>query len=84
MADQYRTNLLRLRAIAFEVSSEGGLVSSNRELSEALKRNRIQHTFEEYEGNHINKAPERVETKLLPFFSRTLEFSAKATAAKSK
>lgn len=53
-------------------------------LTTVLKPNQIPHTFEEYEGDHSNKIPERVETRMLPFFSRTLEFSNKATAAKSK
>jgi len=29
-------------------------------------------TFETYEGNHTNKIPERIETKVLPFFSKNL------------
>ena len=84
MTDQYRTNLLRLRAIAFDIGRQDELLEVNRQLSEAFKRNQVPHTFEEYEGGHSNKIPERVETRMLPFFSRTLEFSNKATVAKSK
>ena len=84
MTDQYRPNLLRLRAIAFDVGRQDNLLGLNRLLSAAFKRNQIPHTFEEYEGDHTNKIPERVETRMLPFFSRTLEFSNKATVAKSK
>lgn len=85
MADQHRTNLLRLRAIAFDVGRQDDRnLELNRKLSEALKRNQIKHTFEEYEGEHSNKILERIETRMLPFFSRTLEFSDKAAAAKSK
>jgi S-formylglutathione hydrolase len=32
----------------------------------------IMHTFETYEGDHTNRIPERVESKVLPFFSRNL------------
>jgi len=32
----------------------------------------IMHTFETYEGDHTNKIPERIETKILPFFARNL------------
>ena len=35
--------------------------------------NGIEHTFEEYQGNHINKLAERVEERLLPFFSENLD-----------
>ena len=33
----------------------------------------VPHTFEIYSGNHGNRVPERVEMKVLPFFSQRLE-----------
>jgi hypothetical protein len=77
MVDQYRTNLARLRGIAFDVGKRDPFTHippTNRAFSEALKRNGIKHTFEEYGGDHNEKVPGRIETKLLPFFSRVLEF----------
>ena len=77
MVDQYRTHLKRLRGISFDVGKRDQFTHippTNRAFSEALKRNGIEHTFEEYDGDHNNKAPIRIETKLLPFFSRVLEF----------
>ncbi|MGH9959109.1 MAG: alpha/beta hydrolase [Pyrinomonadaceae bacterium] len=79
MVDQYRTNLALLRAIAFDVGKQDEFTHiplTNRELSQALTRNKIKHSFEEYEGDHNNKVPERLVSKLLPFFSQTLEFKA--------
>jgi S-formylglutathione hydrolase FrmB len=80
MVDQYRTNLKRLRAIAFDAGRRDQFTHippTNRAFSAALKRNDISHTFEEYDGDHNNKAVLRVETKLLPFFSRVLDFGEK-------
>jgi len=75
MVDQYRPNLLRLRGIAFDVGTKEELLKSIREFSDVLKRNKIQHTFEEFDGDHIDKTAERIETRIMPFFSRTLDFS---------
>jgi len=74
MVDQYRANLSRLRGIAFDVGKEEDLLESVRDFSRLLKRNKIQHTFEEFDGDHINKTAERIETRILPFFSRILVF----------
>jgi S-formylglutathione hydrolase FrmB len=77
MVDQYRTKLKRLRAIAFDVGRRDQFTHippTNRALAAALKRNGIEHTFEEHDGDHNDHAPLRIETKLLPFFSRVLDF----------
>jgi S-formylglutathione hydrolase FrmB len=75
MVDQYRSNLARLRGIAFDVGTRdqfSHIPLTNRALSKALGRNRIAHTFEEYDGDHNERVPERIETKALPFLSRVL------------
>jgi enterochelin esterase-like enzyme len=77
MVDQYRSNLARLHGVAFDVGRHdefSHILLTNRELSQALRRNGIAHTFEEHDGDHNNRAAERIETKLLPFFSRSLKF----------
>jgi enterochelin esterase-like enzyme len=74
MIDQYRGNLTRLRGFAFDVGTKEDLLDSVREFSAVLKRNKIQHIFEEFDGDHINKTAERIETRVMPFFSRTLAF----------
>ncbi len=84
MIDQYRANLVQLRGIAFDVGTSEDLLNSIREFSVALKRNKIQHIFEEFDGDHIDKTAERIETRIMPFFSRTLEFSKKEAVNKSK
>jgi enterochelin esterase-like enzyme len=73
MADQFATNLRRLRGIAFDAGTqEASIQNANRQFAEALERNKIEHTFEIFEGGHTDKVRERIETKMLPFFSRTL------------
>jgi S-formylglutathione hydrolase FrmB len=82
MADQYRANLARLRGIAFDVGKQDQfphIPLTCRAFSRALTRNRIAHTFEEYEGDHNNQVPGRIATKMVPFFSRVL--AAEATPA---
>jgi enterochelin esterase-like enzyme len=77
MADQYRSNLARLRGIAFDVGSRDEfphIPVANREFALALRRNSVAHTFEEYDGDHNSRAAERIESKLLPFFTRALAF----------
>jgi S-formylglutathione hydrolase FrmB len=72
MLDQYTLNLRQYTAIQFDVGLEDGLLGVNRQLDAALTQAEIPHTFETYEGDHNNKVFERIETKVLPFFSRHL------------
>jgi S-formylglutathione hydrolase FrmB len=79
MADQYRANLARLRGIAFDVGKQDQfphIPLTCRAFARALARNGVAHTFEEYEGDHNNRVPERIESKLVPFFSRVLAADA--------
>jgi enterochelin esterase-like enzyme len=79
MADQYVTNLRRLRSIAFDAGTqEQGIQNANRQFAETLKRIRIEHTFEVFEGGHNDKVRERIETRMLPFFTKTLILGAPA------
>jgi S-formylglutathione hydrolase FrmB len=81
MVDQYRSNLRRLRGIAFDVGRRdqfSHIPPTNRAFAAALKRNGIEHHFEEYDGDHNDQAPHRIEARLLPFFSRTLDFGQAA------
>jgi hypothetical protein len=50
------------------------LIGGNEAISDVLTRYQIDHIYETYEGNHTNKVAERYETRVLPFFSRELEF----------
>jgi S-formylglutathione hydrolase FrmB len=76
MLDQYVSNLKRYKAIALDIGLQDGLITSNKVMVEALTRNGVAHTFETYEGDHGNKIPQRLEEKVLPFFSKMLSFDA--------
>jgi S-formylglutathione hydrolase FrmB len=74
MLDQYVPNMKRYRAIAMDVGLQDTLLRSNKEFEESLTRLGIEHTFETYEGDHSNHLADRIEQKVLPFFSKHLSF----------
>jgi enterochelin esterase-like enzyme len=78
MVDQYLTSLKKYRAIMLEVGTQDTLAGSNRQLNESFKTFGISHSFEEYEGDHTNRVPARIEQKVLPFFSNNLAFASPA------
>lgn len=71
--DQYITNLKKMKGIGFDASDRDQPIASNiKILLQVLDNYKIGHTYEEYQGDHINKIGERIETKMLPFFSKNL------------
>jgi S-formylglutathione hydrolase len=75
MIDQYIPNLKTYRAIGMDIGTRDGLLAANKELELVMTRFGVVHTYEEYDGDHTNRRAERVETKVLPFFSNALSFS---------
>lgn len=77
MIDQYRKNLQRLRAIGLDVGDQDDFASiplGMKRLDEVLTEYKIPHTYEVYPGTHVSQIPERLESKVLPFFSTNLVF----------
>jgi enterochelin esterase-like enzyme len=75
MIDQYISNLKKLHAIAMDAGDKDEPIASTvRTLDQILTSYDIPHTFEIYPGNHVSGISGRVETKLLPFFSKNLSF----------
>jgi hypothetical protein len=74
MLDQYVPNLKKYKAIALDIGLQDGLIASNRVFVDRLNRFGVVHTFETYEGDHGNRIPQRLEEKVLPFFSTRLSF----------
>ena len=71
--DQYISNLKELKAIGFDAGTrDQGIAASIRTLDEELNKYGVKHSFEIYEGDHINRVAERIGTKLLQFFSDNL------------
>jgi len=65
-----------LRGVTFDVGRSDQLVptAALAAIDSALTRAGVTHTFETYDGDHVNRVRQRVATRVLPFFSRTLDF----------
>jgi S-formylglutathione hydrolase FrmB len=74
VVDQYVTNLKKYDAIAMDVGLQDTLIGSIREMDQSLTRLQIAHVFETFEGDHSNHLKDRIEFKVLPFFSEHLAF----------
>ena len=82
MIDQYLPNLRKLHAIAVDAGAQDEPIASTvRTLDQLLNQAGISHVFEIYEGNHVNHIADRVEIKMLPFFSNNLSFGPATTSS---
>jgi S-formylglutathione hydrolase len=72
MADQYIGNLKRLTALAFDVGDKDNLAPGSLRLHELLDTYKVAHTYETYDGDHLNRIHERLRGKVFPFFSKHL------------
>ena len=72
MVHQYVPELRSYDAIALEIGHKDFLLEGNETLTALLTSYGIEHTYETYEGDHVNRIPERFEDHLLPFFDRYL------------
>ncbi len=76
--DQYIHNLRQLHAIAFDAGAQdAGIAATIKTLDSTLNKYSVAHQFEIYEGNHINHVGDRIEQKVLQFFSANLSFDQK-------
>jgi enterochelin esterase-like enzyme len=74
MLGQYVPNLKKYRAIQMDVGLQDPLFNDNKEMDRLLTQFSIPHTYETYQGNHVDHIPQRFEENVLPFFSEHLEF----------
>ena len=73
--DQYIYNIRQLKAIGFDAGNrDAGIAESIRILDRELNKYHIPHSFEIYEGDHINRVSKRIEDKMLDFFEKNLLF----------
>ncbi len=79
MVDENKENLFKLRGIFIDYGQKeefSHIRISSQLFSKALAERNVPHMFEVYEGgNHGNKIRERMETRVLQFFSDRLVFS---------
>ena len=78
MVDQYIPNLKKLHVIAFDIGNQDEAVAPRtiKELDEVLTAAGVAHIYETYDGTHNSRRAERIETKMLSFFSNNLTFTA--------
>jgi enterochelin esterase-like enzyme len=76
MIPSHAAALKQLHGVMFDVGMSDQIVppGSLMAIDSALTRAGVTHTFETYDGDHANRVGLRVATRVLPFFSRTLDF----------
>jgi len=74
MLDQYIFSIKRLKAIAMDVGDKDGLAPGLKLFDEELNVYKVPHSYEVYPGDHLNHIGDRIETKVVPFFSKNLQF----------
>ena len=67
-----QANLARLK-LAFDMGTADRMLPQGRLVHQALERLGIPHTYEEYQGDHISQLRERLQDRVLPFMSQTLQ-----------
>jgi enterochelin esterase-like enzyme len=80
IGDSPVASLQRYYAIGVEVGTKDAQLPANRQLHDAMTRSGIPHYYEEYEGAHTESLNNRIETRVLLFFSRNLAASANPTS----
>jgi len=75
MIHQYIPNLKRLKFIGLDAGTKDtGISAATKELDKVLTDYGVEHFYESYDGDHLNRIAERLQTKTLPFFSEHLAF----------
>ena len=74
MVHQYIGNLKTYDAIAFDAGDrDTGIAATVKTLDGILGSYGIAHVTEIYEGDHVNRIEQRLQTKVLPFFDEHLK-----------
>ena len=76
MIKTHLEQLKQLRGFMFDVGTSDQLVApaALAAMDSELTRVGVTHTYETYDGDHTNRIAARLAARLLPFFSRTLDF----------
>jgi enterochelin esterase-like enzyme len=73
MVAEHVDSLKQYEAIAMDVGLQDFLLEDNAGMDAALTAAGVAHSYETYEGDHVNKVGERFEMEVLPFFSEHLD-----------
>jgi enterochelin esterase-like enzyme len=75
MLPRYRDELRRLRGLALDVGTrDQEVLPALVQMDSALTRAGIAHTFDAFDGGHVDHIGVRLTGAVFPFFSRTLTF----------
>ncbi len=73
MVSQYTPQLKRYKHIRMDAGLQDTISNNGTRLvHEAMKRVGIAHDYETYEGDHMNRIPERFEKLVIPYFAAEL------------
>lgn len=73
LLDQYIYAIRGLRGFGFDAGDKDtSIAASIRVLDEHLRAYGVPHKFAIYDGDHVNRVEQRIETEMLPFFSKLL------------
>lgn len=73
MVSQYAPQLKSYKHIRMDAGLQDPISNGGTKLThEAMLRVGVAHDYETYEGDHMNKVPERFEKLLIPYFAREL------------
>jgi enterochelin esterase-like enzyme len=61
-------------AVALEVGRQDSLINDNARMDELMTRFGIEHSYETYDGDHVNRVAQRFVENALPFFAEHLAF----------
>ena len=77
MLPRYVDRLKRLHGLAFDIGDHDQLVPPSQiaAMDSALTHAGVSHVYETYDGDHTSAIGLRMTTRVLPFFSRTLDFT---------
>jgi S-formylglutathione hydrolase len=76
MIHQYIPALKSFDAIAVDAGDgDTGIAQTVRALDQVLTGYGVKHTSEIYDGDHLNRIEQRLETKVLPLFAEHLKFN---------
>ena len=72
MVPQYVPALRSMTAIALDIGDKDGLIRDNGALTALLNRLGVNHSYDVYDGDHMNRVPQRFRDFVLPFFAQHL------------
>lgn len=73
MLPQYIYNLRKYTAIAIDIGDTDFLRPEVGELHQRMTHFGLEHSYEIYEGDHVNRVDERLKYHALPFFTQHLK-----------